>query len=106
MMIIGAAPMQPLNAQAAGMNQNTRYLRMTIHTRRIEAAADSSGSEEEPSQSEPTEEAAMPDEITEEANGPEETAEVQNGAEIPAAGTMARSFRPRAAIPFRQSQEQ
>ena len=84
MMIIGAAPMQPLNAQAAGMNQNTRYLRMTIHTRRIEAAADSSGSEEEPSQSEPTEEAAMPDEITEEANGPEETAEVQNGAEIPA----------------------
>lgn len=84
MMIIGAAPMQPLNAQAAGMNQNTEISADDDSYTPDEAAADSSGSEEEPSQSEPTEEAAMPDEITEEANGPEETAEVQNGAEIPA----------------------
>lgn len=84
MMIIGAAPMQPLNAQAAGMNQNAEISADDDSYTPDEAAADSSGSEEEPSQSEPTEEAAMPDEITEEANGPEETAEVQNGAEIPA----------------------
>lgn len=84
MMIIGAAPMQPLNAQAAGMNQNAEISADDDSYTPDEAAADSSGSEEEPSQSEPTEEADTPDEITEEANGPEETAEVQNGAEIPA----------------------
>ena len=108
MMIIGAVPMQPLNAQAAGMNQNTEISADDDSYTPDEAAADSSGSEEEPSQSEPTEEAAMPDEITEEANGPEETAEVQNGAEIPAedngaelpsAGSNALQAEPRAVTP-------
>ena len=84
MMIIGAAPMQPLNAQAAGMNQNTEISADDDSYTPDEAVADLSGSEEEPSQSVSAEETEMPEEITEEANEPEETAEVQNGAELPA----------------------